>query len=192
MQVTQVDFSAIAFSPFVATKGVKTSQATLNGAPVEFLLSDNEWYPAPFGASAFNDEKATRLTLELDISKSPVLEVLGLAEAAILKKAHGMGIFENQSLDDVTKTFKSSVAYSEKYTAFRWRTKLNTVGVKPCRFFLAPDKIKVPYDDLDLRHATVRPHICFKGLWKQAGQWGLQFEVLNLLVQPASDAPNPF
>ena len=192
MQVTQVDFSAIAFSPFVATKGVKTSQATLNGAPVEFLLSDNEWYPAPFGASAFNDEKATRLTLELDISKSPVLEVLGAAEAAIIKKAHGMGIFENQSLDDVTKTFKSSVAYSEKYTAFRLRTKLNTVGVKPCRFFLAPDKIKVPYDDLDLRHATVRPHICFKGLWKQGGQWGLQFEVLNLLVQPASDAPDPF
>ena len=192
MQVSQVDFSAIAFSPFVATKGVKTSQATLNGAPVEFLLSDNEWYPAPFGASAFNDEKATRLTLELDISKSPVLEVLGLAEAAIIKKAHGMGIFENQSLDDVTKTFKSSVAYSDKYTAFRWRTKLNTVGVKPCRFFLAPDKIKVPYDDLDLRHATVRPHVCFKGLWKQGGQWGLQFEVLNLLVQPASDAPIPF
>ena len=192
MQVTQVDFSAIAFSPFVATKGVKTSQATLNGAPVEFLLSDNEWYPAPFGASAFNDEKATRLTLELDISKSPVLEVLGLAEAAIIKKAHGMGIFENQSLDDVTKTFKSSVAYSDKYTAFRWRTKLNTVGVKPCRFFLAPDKIKVPYDDVDLRHATVRPHVCFKGLWKQGGQWGLQFEVLNLLVQPASDAPIPF
>ena len=192
MQVTQVDFSAIAFSPFVATKGVKTSQATLNGAPVEFLLSDNEWYPAPFGASAFNDEKATRLTLELDISKSPVLEVLGLAEAAIIKKAHEMGIFENQSLDDVTKTFKSSVAYSDKYTAFRWRTKLNTVGVKPCRFFLAPDKIKVPCDDVDLRHATVRPHICFKGLWKQGGQWGLQFEVLNLLVQPASDAPDPF
>jgi len=192
MQVTQVDFSAIAFSPFVATKGVKTSQATLNGAPVEFLLSDSEWYPAPFGASAFNDEKATRLTLELDISKSPVLEVLGLAEAAIIKKAHEMGIFENQSLDDVTKTFKSSVAYSDKYTAFRWRTKLNTVGVKPCRFFLAPNKIKVPYDDLDLRHATVRPHILFKGLWKQGGQWGLQFEVLNLLVQPASDAPVPF
>ena len=84
------------------------------------------------------------------------------------------------------------MSYTEKYTAFRWRTKLNTVGVKPCRFFLAPDKIKVPYDDIDLRHATVRPHVLFKGCWKQGGQWGLQFEVLNLLVQPASDAPDPF
>ena len=192
MQVSQVDFSAIAFSPFVATKGVKTSQATLNGAPVEFLLSNDEWFPAPFGASAFNDEKATRLTLELDVSRSPVLEVLGLAEQAIITKAHAAGIFESQSLEDVTKTFKSSVAYSEKYTAFRWRTKLNTVGFKPCRFFLAPDKTRVQYDDLDLRQSTVRPHVCFKGLWKQGGQWGLQFEVLNLLVQPASDAPDPF
>ena len=192
MQVSQVDFSAIAFSPFVATKGVKTSQATLNGAPVEFLLSSEEWYPAPFGASAFNDEKATRLTLELDVSQSPVLEVLGLAEQAIIKKAHAAGIFEGQSLEDATKTFKSSVSYSEKYTAYRWRTKLNTVGARPCRFFLAPDKTRVPYDDLNLRQSTVRPHVCFKGCWKQGGQWGLQFEVLNLLVQPASDAPDPF
>ena len=100
---------------------MKTSQATLNGAPVEFLLSNEEWYPAPFGASAFNDEKATRLTLELDVSKSPVLEVLGLAEQAIIKKAHAAGIFEG-SLEDATKTFQSSISYSEKYTAFRWRT----------------------------------------------------------------------
>ena len=190
MQLSQVDFSAIAFSPFVATKGVKTSQAILNGAPVEFLL-DEEFHSAPFGASAFNDPQATRLTLELDITQSPVLEAINLAEQAIIKKAHAMGIFEG-SIEDAAKSFKSSVSFSEKYTAFRLRTKLNTVGVKPCRFFLAPDKIKVPYDDLDLRHATVRPHICFKGLWKQGGQWGLQFEVLNLLVQPASDAPDPF
>ena len=80
MQVTQVDFSAIAFSPFVATKGVKTSQATLNGAPVEFLLSNDEWYPAPFGASAFNDEKATRLTGRFEISGSGSLGSCGTGD----------------------------------------------------------------------------------------------------------------
>ena len=58
--------------------------------------------------------------------------------------------------------------------------------------FLAPDKSKVAYEDLNLRMSTVRPHIRFKGLWKQGGQWGLQLEVLNLLVQPTSDAPDPF
>ena len=73
MQVSQVDFSAIAFSPFVATKGVKTSQATLNGAPVEFLLSNDEWFPAPFGASAFNDEKATRPRKERRLQTGPRL-----------------------------------------------------------------------------------------------------------------------
>ena len=190
MQLSQVDFSAIAFSPFVATKGVKTSQAILNGAPVEFLL-DEEFHSAPFGASAFNDPQATRLTLELDISQSPVLEAINLAEQAIIKKAHAMGIFEG-SIEDAVKSFKSSVSFSEKYSAFRLRTKLNTVGAKPCRFFMHPDKTQVSYDDLNLRNSRVRPHICFKGLWKQGGQWGLQLEVLNLLVQSAADAPIPF
>ena len=106
-QLSQVDFSAIAFSPFVATKGVKTSQAILNGAPVEFLL-DEEFHPAPFGASAFNDPQATRLTLELDISQSPVLEAINLAEQAIIKKAHAMGISEG-SVEDVVKACKSSI-----------------------------------------------------------------------------------
>ena len=109
IQLSQVDFSAIAFSPFVATKGVKTSQAILNGAPVEFLL-DEEFHPAPFGASAFNDPQATRLTLELDITQSPVLEAINLAEQAINKKAHAMGIFEG-SFEDVAKSFKSSVSF---------------------------------------------------------------------------------
>ena len=105
MQLSQVDFSAIAFSPFVATKGVKTSQAILNGAPVEFLL-DEEFHPAPFGASAFNDPQATRLTLEVDITQSPILEAINLAEQAIIKKAHAMGIFEG-SFEDAVKSFKS-------------------------------------------------------------------------------------
>ena len=134
---------------------------------------------------------ATRLNLELDISNSPVLLVLEQAEQAIIKKAHADGVFEC-SLEDAVKNFKSSIVYSEKYSAYRWRTKLNTSGGKACRFFLAPDKNKVSYDELDLRNSSVRPHICFKGLWKQGGQWGLQFEVLNLLVQPCAEAPPPF
>ena len=191
MQLNQIDFTAIAFNSFVATKGVKTSTASLRGAPVEFLLSNDEYFQCPFGASAYMNPDATRLNLELDISNSPVLLVLEQAEQAIIKKAHADGVFES-SLEDAVKNFKSSIVYSEKYSAYRWRTKLNTSGGKACRFFLAPEKNKVPYDELDLRNSSVRPHICFKGLWKQGGQWGLQFEVLNLLVQPCAEAPPPF
>ena len=172
MQVNQVNFSEVAFAAFAATKGVKTSSAILNGAPVEFLLSNDEYFACPFGASAYMAPEATRLNLELDVTNSPVLACLQQAEQAIIKKAHSDGIFDC-SFEDAVKTFKSSLVFSEKYSAYRLRTKLNTVGGKSCRFFLAPEKNKVEYRDVDLRNSTVRPHICFKGLWKQGGQWGV-------------------
>ena len=39
-EVSQIQFSEIAFNAFIATKGAKTSAAFLRGAPVEFLLGD--------------------------------------------------------------------------------------------------------------------------------------------------------
>ena len=190
---SQVNFDAISFSAFAAAKGVKTAQAALNGAPVEFLLSDSEFYAAPFGASSFGgDIGVTRLTLELDITNSPVLAVLQAAETSIIRKAYADGIFEGMSLEEVEKQYHSCITYTEKYQSYRVRTKIQTAGFYACRFFLAPEKTKVTFDDLNLRGSTVRPHIRFKGLWRQGGQWGLQLEVINLLVQPTSEAPDPF
>ena len=150
-------------------------------------------FPAPFGASAFgNAYGQTRLTLELDITNSPVLGVLQAAETSIIRKAYADGIFEGMSLEDVQKSFHSCIAYSEKYQSYRVRTKIQTAGFYACRFFLSPDKNKVSFDDLNLRMSTMRPHIRFKGLWKQGGAWGLQLEVINLLVQPKAETPDPF
>ena len=146
-----------------------------------------------FGASAFGGaEGQTRLTLELDVSNSPVISVLRAAETNIKCKAYADGIFDGCSLEDVEKQFHSCITYSEKYQSYRVRTKIQTAGFYACRFFLAPEKTKVAYDDLNLRASTVRPHIRFKSLWKQGGSWGLQLEVINLLVQPTTEAPDPF
>ena len=46
MEASQVSFSDIAFRAFASAKGVKTSPATLRGAPVEFLLSHEEFFHA--------------------------------------------------------------------------------------------------------------------------------------------------
>ena len=140
----------------------------------------------------FQNPEATRLNLELDVTNSPVLQLIGRAEASILAKAFAHGIFEGQSLEEVQKQFHSSLTYSDKYQSHRFRTKLNTAGMRQCRFFLAPEQHKVAFEDLDLRTSHCRPHIWFKGLWKQGGQCGCSWEVLNLLVQPACDAPVPF
>ena len=84
MEASQVSFSDIAFRAFASAKGVKTSPATLRGAPVEFLLSHEEFFPCPFGASAYMAPEATRLNLEVDITNSPLLPLLQAAEQAII------------------------------------------------------------------------------------------------------------
>ena len=142
MQLSQIEFSQIAFSAFAASKGVRTAAASLRSAPVEFVLSHDEFFRTPFGASAYQSPEAIRLNLELDVSSSPVLVQLQQAEEAILQKAFSDGIFESATLEEVKRNLHSSVSYTEKYQSYRWRTKLNTAGMRQCRFFLAPEKIK--------------------------------------------------
>ncbi len=88
MQLSQVNFSAIALAPFASAKGVKTAACTIGGAPCEFLLHDSEWFSAPFGASAFNAPDAVRLNLELDVTTSSVLPTLQVMEQEVIRRAH--------------------------------------------------------------------------------------------------------
>ena len=143
MLANQINFDAISFSAFAAAKGVKTAQCALAGGPVEFLLSNSEFFAAPFGASSFGGaEGQTRLTLELDITNSPVLGVLQAAETSIIRKAFADGIFEGSSLEDVQKQYHSCIAYSEKYQSYRVRTKIQTAGFYACRFSWLPTRPK--------------------------------------------------
>ncbi len=63
MQSAQVDLSKLQLSQLQAGKGCKTAAASYNGAPCKFLLSADEWFDAPFGASAYKDPQATRLMM---------------------------------------------------------------------------------------------------------------------------------
>ena len=77
MHFAQVDLSKIALSPLQTNKGVKTSNATLAGGPCEFLLHPDDWFSCPFGASTFDkDPLATRLTCEVGVTNSSVLQLL--------------------------------------------------------------------------------------------------------------------
>ena len=191
MEASKVSFADISFRAFQQAKGVKTAAASWRGAPVEFLLSHEEFFLAPFGASAYEKPDATRLNLEVEITNSPLLQIMQEAEQAIMKKAHADGLFEG-TFEDAVKNFKSSICFSEEYSQYRLRVKINTAGLRACRLFEAPEKKRIEYSAVDLRGAHVRPHLCLKGLWKQGSQWGLQYECLNLLVRPPSEAPNPF
>ena len=51
-EASQVSFTDISFRAFQQTKGVKTSAASWRGAPVEFLLSHEE-FPLPVRSLSF-------------------------------------------------------------------------------------------------------------------------------------------
>ena len=192
MQLSQVDISRISLAAFASSKGVKTSACTIGGAPVEFLLHGSDWFSAPFGASAYQDPKATRLTMELDVTKSDVLPLLQRLEQHLIQEAFASGIFENESQEEIAKKFHSPLSFSDKYSSMRLRTKLNTQGMKSCKFYESPSRTQKPFEAFDLRESVVRPFMALRGLWKQGGQWGLQYEVLSLFIEKGAVAPCPF
>ncbi len=183
MQLSQVNFSNVALTPFASAKGVKTSSATIGNAPIE----------CPFGISAFNDPQqlATRLNCELDVTGSSVLPALQAMEQEVLRQANAAKIFEEKP-EDVARMFHSNLTYSEKYQSTRLKCKLNKAGYKPCRFFDHPSKDQKPFESFEFRTCTVKPYLHFKGLWKQGNSFGMQLEVKDMLVSPTAEAPHPF
>ena len=189
MQFAQVDFSAIAFSALQTNKGVKTANASYRGGLREFLLHPTDWFQAPFGASTFDkDPAATRLTMELDVTSSEVLQLLQQLDQWAVRAVGDSGLFEGMSKEDVARTYHSCLQTSEKYPNIRLRTKLNTAGMNSCKFFKAPENHPIEFKELYLRASALRPVIQLKGLWKQSGQWGLSLECRKVLVNPTGTA----
>ena len=189
MHFAQVDLSKVALSSLQTTKGVKTSNATLAGGPCEFLLHPDDWFSCPFGASTFDrDPLATRLTCEVDVTSSSVLQLLQELDQWAIRAVNVNSLFEGMSTEDVTRTYHSCLQTSDKYPNIRLRTKLNLAGMHSCKFFKAPENQPVEFKELDLLASSVRPVIQLKGIWKQSGQWGLSLDCKKVLVNPTGTA----
>ena len=190
MQFHQVDFSQISLSQLQTGKGCKTAAASYNGVPCKFLLSAQEWFSAPFGASTYDkDPAATRLTMELDVSGKEVHALLQSLDRWAVEHVVRNKLFEDMSREDVTKQYHSCLQFSEKYNSHRLRTKVNIAGINSCKWFRHPDKEPVAYAGLNLRESVLQPVIHLKGIWKQSAQWGLSLDVCKVLVDSnGSDA----
>ena len=182
MQFKDVDFSQVLIGPLQSGKGCKTCNASLRSAPVRFLLSSSEWFAAPFGASAYQDPKATRLNMELDVSGKEVLPLLQAMDQWVVQYVIKTGIFEDMSAEDIAKQHHSCLQYNDEYNAYRLRTKLNTEGMGACKWFSAGSREPVQFPSLVLRESVVQPVLWFKGLWKQNSQWGMSLDVIKCLV----------
>ena len=153
-----------------------------NGAPCEFLLSADEWFAAPFGASAYQDPNATRLTLELDVTNKAVQPLLQAVDRWAVQYVIDQQLFGDMSAEDIAKQYHPCLQFSEKYQSHRLRTKINTAGMNSCKFFRHPDKDAASCASLDLRQSILQPVIHLKGIWKQSSQWGLSLDVIKALI----------
>ena len=167
MQLAQVDFSTLQLSQLQAGKGCKTAAASYNGAPCKFLLSADEWFSAPFGASAYQDPQATRLTMELDVTGKAVQPLLQAVDRWVVQYVIEQKLFGDMSAEDIAKQYHPCLQFSDKYNSHRLRTKLNTEGMHSCKWFRHPDKDSASFASLDLRQSVLQPVIHFKGIWKQ-------------------------
>ena len=114
MQLSQVVFSEVAFAPLQTNKGVKTANATYRGGSCEFLLHPTDWFQTPFGASTFDrDPEAKRLTMELDVTSSEVLQLLQQLDQWVVRAVGDSGLFEGMSKEDVARTYHSCLQTSE-------------------------------------------------------------------------------
>ena len=182
MQLNTVDFSTVQLSQLQAGKGCKTAAAMYNGAPCKFLLSSDEWFAAPFGASAYQDPNATRLTLELDVTNKAVQPLLQAVDRWAVQYVINHQLFGDMSAEDIAKQYHPCLQFSDKYQSYRLRTKINTAGMNSCKFFRHPDKDVASFASLDLRQSIMQPVIHLKGIWKQSSQWGLSLDVIKALI----------
>ena len=113
MQLAQVDFSTLPLSQLQAGKGCKTAAASYNGAPCKFLLSADEWFAAPFGASAYQDPQATRLTMELDVTGKAVQPLLPGLDRWAVQSVIDPGLFGDMSAEDIAKSYHPCLQFSE-------------------------------------------------------------------------------
>ena len=153
------------------------------------MLSADEWFAAPVGASAYQDPQATRLTMELDVTNKTVQPLLQGIDRWVVQHVIEQRLFGDMSAEDIAKQYHPCLQFSEKYNSHRLRTKLNTEGMNSCKWFRHPDKDSASFTSLDLRQSVLQPVIHFKGIWKQSTQWGVSLDTIKALVDAnGSDA----
>ncbi len=128
MQFNSVDLSNVQLSSLQSGKGCKTANASYNGAPCKFLLSADEWFSCPFGASAYQNPEAVRLNLELDVSGKAVHPLLQALDRWVVQHVASTGLFGDMSAEDIAKQYHSCLQFSEKYTSHRLRTKITLLA----------------------------------------------------------------
>ena len=169
--------------PTISAKGAKSCALikTPNDKVFFTLGSKTDPLRTPFGATSYNDEKATRKTIEFTLNPQQVetfktfdswaVDYLVKNSERIFKKKLG--------IQEVKGMYKSPVSQKGEYMP-HLRCKINTSGLSPCRCWDENDeRCELPED---LRTYDLVPRIQISHLWIMAKEVGFVMQINDLMV----------
>ena len=163
-------------------KGVKSGPISKKGSLV-FLSLANSLQPltTPFGASAFNDEQATRKNICFRCSPS-LVEKLNKIDSYMTQyiDRNSNRLFKNKKV-----TYKPLLVPQKDDYPPLIRCKVNTAGQKVVRCWDA-DQARCDLPE-DLRACTLVPRVHFRSLWVMGDNCGITCNVTDLMCFPIDE-----
>ena len=176
--------------PQISARGAKSCQLhDKEGKRVHLTLgSRTEPCTTPFGASAWNDENATRRTLDFHLTdeQAAAFDAFDVWAKAYLAE-HSERIFKGKKLteEQVAQHYRSPVIRKDNGYRPHLRCKINVSGANACRAWSAEDEHRELPEDL--RGCLLVPRIQLSHLWMMAREYGFVLQVGDMMVIDSSE-----
>ena len=175
VQVSQWSFGALQ----TTSRGQKSACVLFECGlpPLIKLTTPDQPMNAMWGASAYQDPDAVRLSMALAVSDGQVDK---------LREIDSWALEANKTLG--CKGEDKPLLCEHKYGILHVKAKYNTQGNLTTRLF-SPEGQKIPWTkDLgnELRGARVRPVIAVAKIWSSGAMWGLTTECRKAIVEMES------
>ena len=175
--------------PQISARGAKSCQLhDKEGKRVHFTLGSRaEPCTTPFGASAWNDENATRRTLDFHLTdeQAAAFDAFDVRAKAYLAE-HSERIFKGKKLteEQVALHSRSPVIRKDDYRP-HLRCKINTAGSHACRVWSETDERRELPEDL--RGSLLVPRINASHLWLMSREYGWVLQVGDMMIIDSSE-----
>ena len=175
--------------PQVSTRGAK-SATLIKGKDNEgvFLSLGSKLNPVktPFGATSFNDEAATRKTIEFTLSPDQQTQFQDFDKWAIAYLSKNSDRIFKKSLnqEQIKDLYKSPVTQKGDFQP-HLRCKINVSGASICRCWdVENNRTQLPDD---LKNCDLVPRIHISHMWMMAKEVGFVLNVIDLMCIPKEE-----
>ena len=172
----------------ISQKGAKSCSLVIDPQNTKAYLnlgSKENPLKSPFGATSFNDEKATRKTIEFTLNEeqAKIFKDFDLWAMSYLASNSERIFKQTKTLEDIKAIYKSPVSQKADYKP-HLRCKINISGSAIVRCWNADGQKRELPDDL--RNCELVPRIHISHLWIMAKECGWVLKIEDLRVVEAS------